>query len=311
MTADLQFLQAERGLRDEIAAQTAERLGANYSAREWERFQVSEPDPNLFSIRIGAGSAGCAALYWSLANVQELVMPGFFCEAPAPAPGKIDLAAEVARSADYFYQILLSYYAIEFEEAEARELSARASLNLISRLPDIRERSAWNIFASLKDPAVWDAFVLRDEKRTEDLGRLSLLTEIDRAIRGRDRGLYLEFLRENGFDYAYDYQIRLIQRSYPGWRALLLHEVSNTLALGAKAAEGRPGAIPAPFLPRSISQYAASLYQTDLHPETEIGDANFIEHPHRGITTGQTGKIGIGCVIYPCTLGGVTSSMCS
>ena len=58
-----------------------------------------------------------------------------------------------------------------------------------------------------------------------------------------------------------------------------------------------------------ISEHVANLYQADVHPETVIGDANFIDHPHRGLTTGQTGSIGNGCVIYPCTLGGVTDKV--
>ena len=44
-----------------------------------------------------------------------------------------------------------------------------------------------------------------------------------------------------------------------------------------------------------------------MHPETEIGDANFLDHTHRCITTGQKGVIGYGCVIYPCTLGGLST----
>ena len=61
-----------------------------------------------------------------------------------------------------------------------------------------------------------------------------------------------------------------------------------------------------PLLPRAISELGGRYYQADLHPETQIDDANFLEHPHRGITTGQTGVIGSGCVIYPCTLGGLS-----
>ena len=33
------------------------------------------------------------------------------------------------------------------------------------------------------------------------------------------------------------------------------------------------------------------------------------DHPHRGMTTGQTGIIGSGCHIYPCTLGGLSDKV--
>ena len=34
-----------------------------------------------------------------------------------------------------------------------------------------------------------------------------------------------------------------------------------------------------------------------------------LDHPHRGMTTGQTGIIGSGCHIYPCTLGGLSDKV--
>jgi len=63
---------------------------------------------------------------------------------------------------------------------------------------------------------------------------------------------------------------------------------------------------PVPLLPRAISELGGRYYQADIHPETRIGDANFLDHTHRGLTTGQTGVIGSGCHILPCTLGGLT-----
>ena len=60
---------------------------------------------------------------------------------------------------------------------------------------------------------------------------------------------------------------------------------------------------------RRVAELAGRYYQADLHPETRIGDANFFDHTHRGITTGQTGIIGSGCVIYPCTLGGLSENV--
>jgi serine acetyltransferase len=304
-----EFPQACRLLVREVVAEVVEALEETYSDADRARFQISLADPRELGLRVGAGSAAWTATGRVLENLQEAVMPGLFGASHEPPIGTSRLSEDLSETAAQVCAILFSYFKIEMGEAEAQEAAAHASLNLLSHLPIFRTRAGWNLFASLKDPAVWDAFVLRKEDRRDELGRLDLIPEIDRAITARDPGLYRQFLREKGFDYALDYQRRLIKRSYPGWRALLLHDIAHTLALGGISHHGKVSAPPTPFLPRVIAEHAATLYQTDLHPETVIGDANFLEHPHRGITTGQTGSIGIGCVLYPCTLGGVTDKV--
>jgi serine acetyltransferase len=298
-----------RSLRDEAVASTAGQLAGEYSKRERSQIKVREIDPACFSLSYGAGQAAWPAVSWGLETLQELVAPGCFVESCKPAESQDALAPAVQLAADSLYGILRSYFDVEFEGPKSREAAASAALAVISRLPEFQSRARWNIFAALKDPAVWDSFVLREEARREELGRLDLLAEIDKAILARDRGRYLSFLKGHGFDYAYDYQIRLVRRGYPGWRALLLHDIAHSLALGGAAADGKVEAPPVPFLPRVITEYSARLYQTDIHPECVIGDANFVEHPHRGITMGQTGRVGIGCILYPCTLGGVTDKV--
>ncbi|OPZ16966.1 MAG: Serine acetyltransferase [candidate division BRC1 bacterium ADurb.BinA364] len=305
----MDFPASEQTLRDEVAAEAAERLRSEYTERDILRYKAPPLDVAAMSLRVGAGSAAWPAVEWQLAALQELAMPGYFGMSPEPAAGEVDLTAELVRLSETLFVMLESYYRVEFVEAESRRLAANAALVIISRLPEFRSRALWNVFASLKDPAVWDSFDLRRETRRDELSQLDLLKEIDESIRMRDPNHYASFLSERGFEYALDYQRRLIKRSYPGWKALLLHDIAYTLAKGGTGARGRIQSIAAPFLPREISEYAGSLYQTDLHPECDIGDANFVEHPHRGITTGQTGSIGIGCILYPCTLGGVTDKV--
>ena len=296
-------------LRDEIIRESVQHLEASYSPQELDNLLCPELDPGLLSLRDGAGVPPWEAFAPILIGLQELVTPGVYSVLPkqsrAPSPPAIVIETVI----DALFVLLAGDYAVEMSAEEASEKAAGTSLFLISKLPSFRERAGWNQFASLKDPAVWTEFALFGQEKREELGKLDLIPEIDEAIRARNKDRYLQFLREHGSDYAFDYQIRLVQRAYPGWRALLLHDITNALALGGRAAEDRVKATPVPFLPRIISEHLGSLYQTDLHPETQIGDANFIEHPHRGITTGQTGKIGIGCVIYPCTLGGVTDKV--
>ncbi|MCX7012725.1 MAG: hypothetical protein NTW86_09235 [Candidatus Sumerlaeota bacterium] len=310
MPGKAQLPQAAQRLRDKITNETAKRLDALFTPEDRRWFKTSPaPDAARGCIRTGAGPAGCPMTQWALNALQELTMPGYFCLSHEAPHGDVDLGAELNRAAGVLYDVLFGHFIIEMDEAEAREDALHTALGLIQQLPEFRERAAWNILASLKDPAVWDRFVLRNETRLEELGRLDLLAQIDQAIEARDRSLYLAFLREHKLDYAYDYQVRLVKRCYPGWRMLLLHDIAHQLAVGAKTEGAELAPRPTPLLPRAISEYAASLYQGDLHPECVIGDANFIDHPHRGLTTGQTGRIGRGCVLYPCTLGGVTDKV--
>ena len=101
--------------------------------------------------------------------------------------------------------------------------------------------------------------------------------------------------------------MQLVVSTYPGWRVLFYHDVGYLLTRSGPVGDNANlYRSPVPLLPRAISELGGRYYQADLHPETQIGDANFLEHPHRGFTTGQTGVIGSGCVIYPCTLGGLS-----
>ena len=84
--------------------------------------------------------------------------------------------------------------------------------------------------------------------------------------------------------------MQLVMSTYPGWRVLFYHDIAHALTR-ADSIEDNPslGREPVPLLPRAISELGGRYYQTDIHPESQIGDANFLDHPHRGMTTGQTG----------------------
>ena len=181
---------------------------------------------------------------------------------------------------------------------------------LLADIPGLKERARWNRFASLKDPATWDAYVkTKNEMCQQKLAELEFKSAIDAAISERDFDSYREFLRTHGLDFAFDYQLQLVVSSYPGWRVLFYHDVAHALTQAGPSDLVDVQRVPVPLLPRAIAELGGRYYQADLHPETKIGDANFLEHPHRGLTTGQTGIIGEGCVIYPCTLGGISEKV--
>jgi len=154
------------------------------------------------------------------------------------------------------------------------------------------------------------AFIGALADKFDEVAEFDLQPQIDRSIRERDTGPFKNNLSQYGLLDAYDYLLELVRRSYPGWKLLFFHDVAHLIAkdTASDLLSGESSAA-IPILPRVISEHVANLYQADVHPETVIGDANFIDHPHRGLTTGQTGSIGCGCVIYPCTLGGVTDKV--
>ena len=309
MPSEFKFPSSERALRDEIVHETAETLHASYDEDDRKYLRLPRlTTPEVLS-RFGDGSVDWGAVDCTFQALQELVMPGQFVSSLDADSGTLSFEETLKRGIDYLYSILVGYNAILFDAKESSERAVRAALNVVRQMPEFRTRALWNIFASLKDPAVWDSFIVHGEKRREELGRLDLIPQIDEAIRQRNRERYVSFLRENGFDYAYGYQLKMVRQSYPGWRALVLHDFAHALALGCEATGTGVESPPTPFLPRLLIEHSARVYQTDIHQETEIGDANFFDHTHRGITTGQTGKIGIGCIIYPCTLGGVTDKV--
>ena len=81
--------------------------------------------------------------------------------------------------------------------------------------------------------------------------------------------------------------MQLVVSAYPGWRVLFYHDVAHALTRDGRIDDSPDlHQIPVPLLPRAIAELGGRYYQADLHPETRIGDANFLEHPHRGITTG-------------------------
>jgi serine acetyltransferase len=304
-------------LRETVVLQVVQELTTSYIPSDVDRIRFRPLTEHEQSCCHGTGSASWTATACVLDNLQELVMPGIFVTTPRNRDSKPDVHTSLKQLIEDLYTILISYFLSEEDESQSEEKAALAAFHLVAQLPRFRSHATWNIFASLKDPALWDTYILHNESRRRELGKLDLIEIIDQAIEARDPARYVSFLCKHGFEYAVEYQQHLVKRAYSGWRALLMHDIAHTLALGSDVEMVHDPLLPqrderispTPFLPRVIAEQAASLYQTDLHPETIIGDANFLDHPHRGITTGQTGKIGMGCVIYPCTLGGITDKV--
>ncbi len=84
--------------------------------------------------------------------------------------------------------------------------------------------------------------------------------------------------------------------AYPGFQAIIVHRLANTLLhLGT------------PVLPRLLSEIAHSRTGIDIHPGATIGAAFFIDHG-TGVVIGETTVIGTGVKIYQgVTLGALST----
>ncbi|MEE2908930.1 MAG: hypothetical protein VX830_00870 [Candidatus Poribacteria bacterium] len=288
----------------EIAAS----LYQTYNQVELLALRIESVDPQILSQLSGRGFVNRDILETILGNLLELVAPGSH-NAVALTKLKSTFRQSLEEMVDQLYAMVVQSFLAVGDADVAEEMSVATTFDFFRRLPKLKERAFWNRFASLKDPAVWDAYLNRKYKKNLDphdcefgksdsLAEVNIRKRIDQSILERNPHSYNRFLAESNFQQAFDYQMQLVMSSYPGWRVQFYHDVAHSLATSSVGS--------VPLLPRVISELGGRYYQADLHPETQIGDANFFDHTHRGITTGQTGVIGSGCVIYPCTLGGLS-----
>lgn len=315
MSAATLFDAAHLQRRRELLGPVVARLAAIYSAEEVDALRIDAIDAGFLAQRSGRGFVDRDILETLLGNLLEAVAPGSH-NAGSAEHRRGDLAGAVGTIADQLYATIAQSLLAAGLERGVEERALSTACALLWDLPRIKERARWNRFASLRDPAVWDAYLVgRCGLDPVQLAGAGFGAQIDLAIARRDMGEYAAFLRQLGCEKSgcgriLDYQMQLVMSAYPGWRVLLYHDVAHSLTLASEVGDGcQSSRAPVPFLPRAIAELGARYYQADLHPETRIGDANFLDHTHRGITTGQTGVIGSGCHLLPCTLGGLSEKV--
>ena len=291
--------------KHDLLAQLIPLLHPIYTLKELEALRIEPIAQESLSIHSGYGFVNREILETVLGNLLECVAPGSHNASPHQQQDLSNCMSEV--SDQLYAMISQSFLAVKdshrLSESDIIDLAIEITFDILSDLPRLKSRAFWNRFASLKDPAVWDAYLLSLCADHAKIKEIDLSARINTAILERNHRLYQDFLEAHELAFALDYQMQLVVSTYPGWRVLFYHDVAHQLV------QGKVGFIPVPLLPRAISELAGRYYQADLHPETRIGDANFFDHTHRGITTGQTGIIGSGCVIYPCTLGGLSEKV--
>ncbi len=281
-----------------------------YTPEELDALRIDPVSRGILSQRSGRGFVNRDLLETVLGNLLECAAPG--SHNATESGDTLGFEQGIEEISDQLYAMIAqSLIAVEGPSAEVGSRAIQTTFSLLGDLRCFKERGLWNRFASLKDPAVWDAYVAsKNNLCMNQLAGIDFRASVDLAISEKDFAGYRDFLKSKELDFAFDYQMQLVVSSYPGWRVLFYHDVAHALT-GAEPSESLEGVSreAVPLLPRAIAELGGRYYQADLHPETDIGDANFLEHPHRGLTTGQTGIIGRGCVIYPCTLGGISDKV--
>ena len=303
MSATLFDCTHEQGKRP-LIKKVVEHLKPIYTAEELSALRIDPINRDILSQRSGRGFVNRDLLETVLGNLLECVAPGSHNAASSACTP--DLEESIEEISDQLYAMIYqSLQAAKNGEGEIETSALHATFALLLQLPALKQRTLWNRFASLKDPAVWDAYLRHQFNLCQDtLAELDFAPRIDQCIKDRTFAPYEDYLASNNLASAFAYQLQLVVSTYPGWRVLFYHDIAHNLSQTGQIHDLT--CEPVPLLPRAIAELGGRYYQADLHPETKIGDANFLEHPHRGLTTGQTGIIGTGCVIYPCTLGGLS-----
>ncbi len=304
------FHAAYASRKAELVAPLLERLRQVYSDEELRALRIDPLDPAILAQRSGRGFVNRDILETVIGNLLECVAPGSH-NAGDPRYQTSDLSDSVGEIADQVYAMVAQSLLAVGETGDLEEASLMTAFALLWELPELKERARWNRFASLRDPAVWDAY-LRHVCGMEEQALLDLDFEshVEQSIAARDIEYYREFLKRFQCECVFDYQMQLVMSTYPGWRVLFYHDIAHALTRsGPVEGEAHLNRRPIPLLPRAIAELGGRYYQADIHPEMEIGDANFLDHTHRGLTAGQTGTIGSGCHLLPCTLGGLSKRL--
>ncbi len=288
-----------------LLKKTISRILPIYSKSELNALRIDSISREGLSQRSGRGFVNRDILETILGNLLECVAPGSH-NIPHLQNQKHGLSEAIEEVVDQLYAMVAQSFIAVTDETNL-ETALETVFSLLWELPRLKSRALWNRFSSLKDPAVWDAYLLHNGISREKIAAIDFRFQIDNAIKERSFDPYKDFLASLNLASVLEYQLQLVVSTYPGWRVLFYHDVAHALTRSGSPEDNSDlNRVPVPLLPRAISELGGRYYQADIHPETEIGDANLLEHPHRGVTTGQTGIIGSGCVIYPCTLGGLS-----
>jgi hypothetical protein len=201
-------------------------LRPTYTDEEIDALRIDAIDPQILAQRSGRGFVNRDLVETLLGNLLECVAPGSH-NAVGPEHEKGDLSASIGQVADQLYAMVAQSLLAAGEDEGVEEQALASSFALLWDLPRLKLRARWNRFAALRDPAVWDAYLLHNcGIAREDLLRIDFTGQLEESIRRRDFEYYRQFLKELECDFIFDYQMQLVMSTYPGWRILFYHDVA-------------------------------------------------------------------------------------
>ena len=216
-------------------------LRAVYTPEEVEALRIDAIDRQILAQRSGRGFVDRDLLETVLGNLLECVAPGSH-NALGLEHHNQGLDDAMGEMADQLYAMIAQSHLAAGDDAGVEEQALVDTFCLLWELPTLKTRARWNRFASLRDPAVWDAYLLDNcELTQEQLLEIDFGSELDETIRRRNFDHYRDFLAELECDFIFDYQMQLVMSTYPGWRVLFYHDVSHALTRSDDIADNFDG----------------------------------------------------------------------
>ena len=158
-TATLLDGRYEKRKRD-LLGSILDRLRPAYSAEELAALRIDRVNPAILSQRSGRGFVDRDILETVLGNLLECVAPGSH-NALEFGPPAADFAASIGEVADQLYAMVAQSHLAAGADEDLEDRALAAACSVLWELVELKGRARWNRFASLKDPAVWDAYLRR------------------------------------------------------------------------------------------------------------------------------------------------------
>ena len=165
-----------------LLTQTLERLRPIYSQSELNVLRIDSTSRERLAQRSGRGFVNRDILETVLGNLLECVAPGSH-NAPHLQDQKQELSEALEEVAAQLYAMVAQSFLAVTDETHL-EAALETAFSLLWELPRLKSRALWNRFASLKDPAVWDAYLLHTGISREKLAAQDFRTQIDTASSG-------------------------------------------------------------------------------------------------------------------------------
>ena len=130
-----------------------------YTSEEVAALRIDAVDRDILSQRSGRGFVNRDLLETVLGNLLECVAPGSH-NALGPGHQKPSLDEVIGEIADQLYAMIAQSFLAAGESEGVEEKALMNTISLLWELPAYKVRAHWNRFAALRDPAVWDAYLL-------------------------------------------------------------------------------------------------------------------------------------------------------